>query len=453
LGDAISALLEWSGWSVSREYYYNDAGVQIQNLAASVVVRLRELAGHPLEFPEGWYQGEYVLDVARAYIADRGARNATELLEREMPAELLGSFQNDPVALAPAILDFVRTHPDFVRVAVDELRKTQDRDLKAFGLTFDTYFLESSLYAPGSARAIAPMLGGDAGESAVDATVRALASSGHTYEEEGALWLRTEDFGDDKNRVMRKRDGTYTYFLPDVAYHVSKFGRGFQRAINVQGTDHHGTTARVRAGLQALNVGIPNGYPEYVLHNLVKLMRGGEEVKFSKRSGSFVTLQELVSDVGSDAVRYFFSMRKAESELVFDIDLARAQSEENPVYYIQMAHARLCGIFRVGAIDPATLSSESVDFDALVEPEERELVKALLDFPSLLAGAAEALEPHRIASYLHDTAQLVHTWYHKHHVLDQPPAIMNARLFLAHASRIVLRNGLAVLGIAAPERM
>lgn len=453
LGDAISSLLEWAGWSVSREYYYNDAGVQIQNLAALVVVRLRELAGHPLDFPEGWYQGEYVLDVARAYIADRGARDAQELLEREMPPELLGSFQNDPVALAPAILDFVRTHPDFVRVAVDELRKTQDRDLKAFGLVFDTYFLESSLYAPGSARTIKALSGADANESAVDATVRALASSGYSYEEDGALWLRTTDFGDDKNRVMRKRDGTYTYFLPDVAYHVSKWDRGFTRAINVQGTDHHGTTARVRAGLQALNVGIPKGYPDWVLHNLVKLMKGGEEMKFSKRSGSIVTLEELISEVGRDAVRYFFSMRKAESELVFDIDLARAQSEENPVYYIQMAHARLCGIFRVGNIDPASLSAADVDFGALAEPEERELVKALLDFPSLLAGAAEALEPHRVASYLHDTAQLVHTWYHKHHVLDQPPVLMNARLFLAHASRIVLRNGLAVLGIAAPERM
>ncbi|MEP7066091.1 MAG: arginine--tRNA ligase [Gemmatimonadota bacterium] len=453
LGDAISALLEWTGWSVSREYYYNDAGVQIQNLAASVVVRLRELAGHPLEFPEGWYQGEYVLDVARAYVADRGVRDAQELLEREMPPELLGSFQNDPIALAPVILDFVRAHPDFVRVAVDELRKTQDRDLKAFGLVFDTYFLESSLYAPGSARAIAPMLGGREGESAVDATVRALEASGCTYEEDGALWLRTEDFGDDKNRVMRKRDGTYTYFLPDVAYHVSKWGRGFTSAINVQGTDHHGTTARVRAGLQALDVGIPKGYPDYVLHNLVKLMKGGEEMKFSKRSGSIVTLEELISEVGRDAVRYFFSMRKAESELVFDIDLARAQSEENPVYYIQMAHARLCGIFRVGSIDPASLDASTVDFDALAEPEERELVKALLDFPSLLAGAADAHEPHRVASYLHDTAQVVHTWYHKHHVLDQPPAIMNARLFLAHASRVVLRNGLAVLGISAPERM
>ncbi len=453
LGDTISSLLEWTGWSVSREYYYNDAGVQITNLAASVVVRLRELAGYPTQFPEGWYQGEYVLEVARAYITDRRASDANALLEREAPELLDPSFANDTPALTHAILGFVRTHPDFVRIAVDELRKTQDRDLKTFGLAFDTYFLESSLYAPGSARAIAPMLGGAPDESAVDATVRKLEASGHSYEEEGALWLRTEDFGDDKNRVMRKRDGTYTYFLPDVAYHVSKFGRGFLRAINVQGTDHHGTIGRVRAGVQALDVGIPKGYPDYILHNLVKLVRNGEEVKFSKRSGSIVTLEELLADVGRDAVRYFFAMRKAESELVFDIDIARAQSEENPVYYIQMAHARLCGIFRVGNVDPSSIAAVDVDFDVLVEPEERELVKALLDFPSMLAGAAEALEPHRVASYLLETAQLVHTWYHKHHVLGEPPAIMNARLFLAQASRIALRNGLSVLGIAAPDRM
>ena len=453
LGDTISSLLEWTGWSVSREYYYNDAGVQIANLAASVVVRLRGLAGLRADFPEGWYQGEYVTDVARAYIADRGAKDAAALLESEMPESLRRSHDDDPAELASEIRTFVRTHPDFVHVAVDELRKTQDRDLKAFGLTFDTYFLESSLYAPGSARALAPMLDGREGESAVDATVRKLEASGHTYEEDGALWLRTEDFGDDKNRVMRKRDGTYTYFLPDVAYHVSKWGRNFPRAINVQGTDHHGTIGRVRAGVQALNVGIPKGYPDYILHNLVKLMRNGEEVKFSKRSGSIVTLEELLADVGRDAVRYFFAMRKAESELVFDIDLARAQSEENPVYYIQMAHARLCGIFRVGTIDPASISARDIDYDVLSEPEERALVKALLDFPPMIAGAAEALEPHRVASYLLETAQLVHSWYHKHHVLGEPPAIMRARLLLALASRLVLRNGLAVLGIAAPDRM
>ncbi len=453
LGDAISALLGRTGWLVSREYYYNDAGVQIMNLAASVVVRLRELAGHPAHFPEGWYQGEYVVDLARAYVAERGAKDAADLLAREMPDALRRSHADNRDAIAPAILEFVRAHPDFVNVAVAELRRQQDRDLRAFGVAFDTHFLESSLYAPGSAAGGAPGRDGEPGESAVEATVRALAASGHTYEEDGALWLRTTEFGDDKNRVMRKRDGTYTYFLPDVAYHVNKWARGFARAINVQGTDHHGTTARVRAGLQALSIGIPMGYPEYVLHQMVTLMRGDEEVKFSKRSGTIVTVEELIAEVGSDAMRYFFLMRKSESTLVFDIELARAQSEENPVYYIQMAHARLSGIFRVGGIDPASIVASGVDFTALVEPEERELIKALLDYPALLAGAAEALEPHRVAGYLHDTAQLVHTWYHKHHVLNEPPEIMNARLFLARASRIVLRNGLAVLGIAAPERM
>ena len=451
LGDTISALLEWTGWSVSREYYYNDAGVQISNLAASVVVRLREQEGHTPVFPEGWYQGEYIKDLAVAFRSEDRDRVQDEVMHRALSA--MAPYEIDANQYVADIRQFVSAHPDVEKIAVKLLRAQQDRDLKAFGIAFDNYFLESSLYAAGSARAVVPMLGGAAGESAVDATVRALEASGHTYEEDGALWLRTTEFGDDKNRVMRKRDGTYTYFLPDVAYHVSKWGRGFRRAINVQGTDHHGTTGRVRAGVLALALGIPTGYPDYVLHNLVKLVRNGEEMKFSKRSGSIVTLEELLADVGRDAVRYFFAMRKAESELVFDIDLARSQSEDNPVYYIQMAHARLCGIFRVGAIDPATLEAGRVDFDALVEPEERELVKALLDFPALLAGAAEALEPHRLASYLHDTAQLVHTWYHKHHVLDQPAPIMHARLFLAHASRIVVRNGLAVLGIDAPERM
>jgi arginyl-tRNA synthetase len=252
---------------------------------------------------------------------------------------------------------------------------------------------------------------------------------------------------------MRKRDGTFTYFVPDVAYHVTKFERGFTRAINVQGADHHGTTARVRAGLQALGVGIPVGYPEYVLHQMVTVMRGGEEVKISKRAGSYVTVRDLIDEVGRDAVRYFFLMRKGDSQLVFDVDLARSQSEENPVYYIQMAHARLCGIFRVGDIDASRVTGDGVSWAVLDTPEERELVKALLDWPTLVAGAAEALEPHRIANWLLETARLVHTWYHKHHVLGEAPAVMNARLALAKAARITLANGLALLGISAPERM
>jgi arginyl-tRNA synthetase len=454
LGDAISSLLESTGWSVSREYYYNDAGVQVQNLAASVVSRLSQLAGHGVRYLGGWYQGEYLSGLALKFIHKMGAKDAQELLLSGKFEYLRSSHLEEPEGkFAKEIFEFVDANPEIEALAVSELRKDQDKTLKEFGVNFDTYFLESSLYAPGSAAAIPLLAGSDKSESAVDATVRVLVASGRTYEEEGALWLRTEAFGDDKNRVMRKRDGTYTYFLPDVAYHASKWGRGFSRAINVQGTDHHGTTARVRAGLQALSPEIPDGYPEYVLHNLVKLMQDGVEVKFSKRTGTIVTMHDLFAEVGADAVRYFFAMRKAESELVFDIDLARAQSEENPVYYIQMAHARLCGIFRVGSIDAASIAASDIDFGVLIEPEERELVKALLDFPPMLAGAADALEPHRVASYLLETAQLVHTWYHKHHVLGEPPAIMHARLFLAQASRIVLRNGLAVLGIAAPDRM
>jgi arginyl-tRNA synthetase len=268
--------------------------------------------------------------------------------------------------------------------------------------------------------------------------------------------LRTTEFGDDQDRVMRKsaeKGATYTYFVPDVAYHVTKWERGFTRAINVQGSDHHSTVTRVRAGLQALGIGIPQGYPEYVLHQLVTVLRGGEEVKISKRAGSYVTVRDLVDDVGRDAVRYFFLMRKGDSQLSFDVDLARSQSEENPVYYIQMSHARLAGIFRVGAIDPASVSADGVDFAQLGLPEETELMKALLDFPATVAGAAEALEPHRVASYLHDTAGRIHLWYHKAHVLNEPEEIMRARLMLARASQIVIRNGLTLLGVSAPERM
>jgi arginyl-tRNA synthetase len=287
----------------------------------------------------------------------------------------------------------------------------------------------------------------------VELTAGALEDAGHTYERDGALWLRTTDFGDDKDRVMRKRDGSYTYFVPDVAYHVTKWERGFHNAVNVQGSDHHSTVTRVRAGLQALDMGIPDGYPEYVLHQMVTVMKGGEEMKISKRAGSYVTGRDLIDEVGRDAVRYFFLMRKGDSQLSFDVDLARSQSEENPVYYIQMAHARLSGIFRVGEIDPATVDPAQADLSLLALEEETELMKALLDFPALVAGAAEALEPHRVATYLHDTAGRIHLWYHKAHVLNEPEPLMRARLVLARASRIVLQNGLRLLGITVPERM
>jgi arginyl-tRNA synthetase len=407
LGDSIAALLASQGWKVTREFYYNDAGVQIANLALSVQARLQEHAGDSVVLPEGGYHGEYIREIASRYAT-------------EFPDDRRGHD-----------LERVR------QVAVRELRNEQDLDLRAFGVKFDVYFLESSLYTDGL----------------VEKTVDRLVQAGHTFEEGGALWLRTTAYGDDKDRVMRKSDGTFTYFVPDVAYHVTKFERGYDRAINVQGADHHGTTARVRAGLQALGMGIPQGYPEYVLHQMVTVLKGGDEVKISKRAGSYVTVRDLIDEVGRDAVRYFFLMRKGDSQLVFDVDLARSQSEENPVYYIQMAHARLSGIFRVGEIDPATVTGEGVDWSALDQPEERELVKALLDWPVLVANAAEAAEPHRVASWLLETARLVHTWYHKHHVLGEEPRIMQARLALAKAARITLANGLGLLGITAPERM
>jgi arginyl-tRNA synthetase len=425
LGDAISALLEGAGYRVTREFYYNDAGVQIENLAKSLWVRVAQAAGIDVQIPEGGYNGEYIRELAERYLSEHGTPPHPALLAGAT-AIAAGNRPDDA-----ELFDAMR------RFAVAALRAEQDLDLRAFGVAFNVYFLESSLYTDGR----------------VEETVDMLRKGGHTFEEDGALWLRTTDFGDDKDRVMRKRDGTYTYFVPDVAYHVTKWQRGFTRAINVQGADHHGTTARVRAGLQALEVGVPKGYPEYVLHQMVTVVRGGEEVKISKRAGSYVTVRDLIDEVGRDAVRYFFLMRKGDSQLVFDVDLARSQSEENPVYYIQMAHARLSGIFRVGEIDPATITADGVQWDALSEEAERELVKSLLDYPRLVAGAADALEPHRVAAYLLETARQVHLWYHKHHVLGEPEHILRARLVLAKAARQVLANGLALLGITAPERM
>ena len=404
LGDAIATLLEWTGWKVTREFYYNDAGVQIENLAASVRAWIDAGNSAEVAIPEGGYHGEYIREIAERYAAEKGGQGAGE---------------------------------DVKHFAVAALRAEQDLDLQAFGVKFDKYFLESSLYTDGR----------------VEQTVEKLNAGGMTYESDGALWLRTSEFGDDKDRVMRKRDGTYTYFLPDVAYHVTKWERGFHRAIDVQGADHHSTTTRVRAGLQALNMGIAEGYPEYVLHQMVTVMRSGEEVKISKRAGSYVTVRDLINEVGRDAVRFFFLMRNSDSQLVFDIDVALKQSEENPVYYVQMAHARMCGIFRVGEIDRESFSVDGMDLRELKEPEEQELIKALADFPQVVAGAAAALEPHRLTNYLTETARLAHLWYHKHHVLGEPEPVMNARLALARATQIVLRNALGILGITAPERM
>ncbi|MEJ7759938.1 MAG: arginine--tRNA ligase [Gemmatimonadaceae bacterium] len=417
LGDAISTLLEWTGWDVSREFYYNDAGVQIDNLEASVQAWVQALGtGGEAVIPDGGYHGEYISEIASRF---------TQLQDSANPADGRAPGDNEL-----SVREF----------AIAELRSEQDLDLQAFGVRFDTYFLESSLYSEGR----------------VAETVNALVAAGKTFEDDGALFLRTTEYGDDKDRVMRKsarKGGDYTYFVPDVAYHVTKWQRGFRRAIDVQGADHHSTVTRVRAGLQALGINIAAGYPEYVLHQMVTVMKSGEEVKISKRAGSYVTVRDLINEVGGDAVRFFFLMRKSDSQLVFDVDVARKQSEENPVYYIQMAHARMCGIFRVGEIDRESFDATKAMLGVLSEPEEQELIKALVDFPRVVAGAAEALEPHRIATYLSETARLCHSWYHKHHVLGEPDDILHARLALARASQIVIRNGLQMLGIGAPNRM
>ena len=433
LGDAISTLLAWQGWEVSREYYYNDAGAQIENLAKSVWARLARRGGVDAALPDGGYHGDYIGEIADDFVRARDVAGepAVDADVLRAGAEAIAAGRRpDDVELFEA----VRAH------AVAALRAEQDLDLRAFGVAFDTYYLESSLYTDGR----------------VDGAVRALVDAGATYEQDGALFLRTTAYGDDKDRVMRRsaaKGGEYTYFVPDVAYHVTKWERGYRRAINVQGSDHHGTTARVRAGLQAAGLGIPEGYPEYVLHQMVTVVRGGEEVKISKRAGSYVTVRDLIDWVGRDAVRYFYLMRRGDSHLVFDVDLARSESDENPVYRVQMAHARMCGIFRTGGFDASAFDASAVEWALLAEPAEQELVTKLVDFPRVVSQAAESLEPHRVAAYLLEAANLAHAWYHKHHVLGQEPGLQVARLALARAAQVVIRNGLALLGISAPERM
>jgi arginyl-tRNA synthetase len=408
LGDAISTLLEWQGWKVLREFYYNDAGNQIANLALSVQFRIREAKAivASADMHEDWYRGDYIRDIARDYVA-------------EYPKDERGDD-----------LEAIR------RFAVAYLRGEQDADLRAFGVKFDSYFLESSLYADGK----------------VDEAVRMLVAGGRTYEADGALWLRTTDFGDDKDRVMRKSDGTFTYFVPDVAYHLTKFRRGYDSAVNVQGADHHSTVTRVRAGLQALGAGIPEGYPDYVLHQMVTVMRGGEEVKISKRAGSYVTVRDLIDEAGRDAVRWFFIMRKVDSHLVFDIDLAKSQSDENPVYYVQYAHARLCSVLREWGGDESVLAG--ADLSPLGTPHEAALAQALAQFPEILERAAREFSPHLVSFYLHDElAARLHTYYNAERFLVEDEAVKLARLALVAATRQVLANGLAVLGVSAPERM
>nr|WP_218625573.1 arginine--tRNA ligase [Luteibacter sp. dw_328] len=418
IGDSISRLLHASGWKVTREFYYNDAGVQIANLALSTQARAKGIAPDEPGWPESGYRGDYIAEVARAFLA----RESVEADGETVTAS--GDADN---------LDDVR------HFAVASLRHEQDLDLKAFGVGFDVYYLESSLYTEGK----------------VDETVRELVAHGHTYEEGGALWLRSTEFGDDKDRVMRKSDGTYTYFLPDVAYHRTKWQRGYERAITELGSDHHGSLARVKAGLQALDTGIPKNWPEYVLHQMVTVMRGGEEVKISKRAGSYVTLRDLIDEAGRDATRYFLIARKADSQLVFDIDLARSQSNDNPVYYIQYAHARASRVFR--ELADRGLSSDRgnglAKLPLLDTEHEQALMVELSRYPEMVESAAANLEPHLIAQYLRELAGSLHSYYHEHKWIVDDADLRDARLALVAATQQVLKNGLDLLGISAPESM
>ena len=417
LGDALCRLFDASGFEVSREFYYNDAGNQIQNLAISVQARGQGIEPDSSQYPADGYRGDYIADVARDFLA-----KATVSASDGEPVLANGDLRD---------LDNIR------RFAVTYLRREQDLDLQAFGLAFDHYYLESSLYTSGR----------------VEDTVNQLIASGHTYESEGALWLRTTELGtgDDKDRVMCKSEGGYTYFVPDVAYHVTKWQRGFTCAINIQGSDHHGTVARVRAGLQALSLGIPAEYPSYILHKMVKVVRGGEEVKISKRAGSYVTLRDLIEWVGRDAVRFFLIQRRADTEFVFDVDLARSQSEENPVYYIQYAHARICSMLATAGLNTSELLAASTAL--LVAPSELALMQRLAEFPALVTQAAAELSPHLVAFWLRDCASDFHAWYNAERVLVDDIALKHARLRLADATRQVIANGLELLGVSAPERM
>lgn len=414
VGDCLARLLDANGWDVTREFYYNDAGAQIDNLTISVIARCKGISSDDESFPENGYRGEYIIDIAKAFL------NKETVTADDIKVTANGDVNDE---------NAVRTF------AVAYLRHEQDLDLKAFQIKFDVFSLESALYAEGK----------------VEQTVQALIKSGHTYEQDDALWLKTTAFGDDKDRVMRKSEGGYTYFVPDVAYHAEKWKRGFVRVINEQGADHHSTITRVRAGLQALNAGIPQGWPDYVLHQMVTVMRGGEEVKLSKRAGSYVTLRDLIEEVGCDATRYFLAARRSDSQLVFDIDLARAQTNDNPVFYIQYAHARICSVLSQWGGDVASL--QSADLSPLSNPHETALLQRLSAYPETVANAAAELAPHVIANYLKELASDLHSYYNEYKFLIEDEQVKNARLSLISATQQVLKNGLDLLGVSAPNKM
>ncbi len=418
VGDSLARVLDANGWAATREFYYNDAGAQIDNLALSVQSRCKGIEPDHAEWPPDGYRGDYIKDVARDFLDGENVHADGKDVRASGDADDLDSIR---------------------RFAVAWLRREQDLDLRAFGVEFDVYFLESSLYSEGK----------------VERTVKELIAAGHTYEKDGALWLKTTDFGDDKDRVMRKSEGGYTYFVPDVAYHEGKWQRGFERVINEQGADHHSTVNRVRAGLQALDVGIPQGWPEYVLHQMVTVMRGDEEVKLSKRAGSYVTLRDLIDEVGRDATRYFLVARKTDSQLVFDIELARAQTNDNPVYYIQYAHARVCSVHRQlserGLVTDTRAGLAALE--RLDSEHERALMSEVSRYPEVVEAAAVNLDPQLVAQYLRELAAAFHAYYNAHQFIVDDANVRDARIALADAARIVLANGLELLGVTAPESM
>jgi arginyl-tRNA synthetase len=428
LGDAICKLFASQGWNVYREFYYNDAGVQIHTLATSTQARAKGLKPGDAAWPEPAYNGDYIADIARDFIA----RKSVKADDREVTAT--GDIDD---------LDAIR------QFAVAYLRREQDLDLQAFSVRFDNYYLESSLYSSGR----------------VASTVERLQAAGKTYEQDGALWLKSTDYGDDKDRVMKKSDGSYTYFVPDVAYHLAKWERGYAKAINIQGMDHHGTIARVRAGLQAAGAGVPAGYPDYVLHTMVRVMRHGEEVKISKRAGSYVTLRDLIEWTSADAVRFFLLSRKPDTEYVFDIDLALAKNNENPVYYVQYAHARICSVLlrhagqedeeqqRTERVLAIAAELQGVDLSPLQSPQAQALMLLLAKYPDMLANAASGLAPHDVAFYLRELAACYHSYYDAERILVDEEDVRLARLALVAATRQVLHNGLQMLGVSAPAKM
>ena len=414
IGDSLARLLKFNGWDVTREFYYNDAGAQIDNLTKSVHARCHNIDPSDPAFPEDGYRGEYIVDIANAFLNKESIECEGKVIHASGHIDDLESIQQFSVAY---------------------LRHEQDQDLNAFQIKFDVFTLESSFYQNGH----------------IEKVVASLIKNGFTYEEENALWLKTTEFGDDKNRVMKKSDGSYTYFIPDVAYHFNKWERGFKRVINEQGSDHHSTITRVRAGLQALKVGIPETYPEYVLHQMITVMKGGVEVKLSKRAGSYVTLRDLIDEVGCDATRYFLVARKPDTQLVFDIDLAKTQNSDNPVYYIQYAHARIAGVLKQWGGDISKLSQ--VKIDHLKSTQELILIKRLSEFPEIVLHAGIELAPHTIANYLKDCAADLHSYYNDTKFLVENEDEKLARLCLIRATQIVLKNGLDLLGVNAPEKM